>query len=68
MEGFFCGEKKEKDLEFHPVVHIFDSLEGNEYVSFQGGGALAIRNSKILLYVTCGVGLGCTLERKPILS
>ena len=37
MEGFFCGEKKKKDLEFHPVVHILNGLEGKEYVSFQGG-------------------------------
>ena len=30
LVGLFCGEKKEKYLEFHSVVHILDGLEGKE--------------------------------------
>ena len=28
--GYFCGEKKEKILEFHSVIHFLDGLEGKE--------------------------------------
>ena len=28
--GCFCGEKKEKVLEFHSVIHFLDNLEGKE--------------------------------------
>ena len=30
LDGLFCGEKKEKDLEFHPIVYFLDGMEGNE--------------------------------------
>ena len=28
LEGPFCGEEKEKDMEIHPVVYFLDDLEG----------------------------------------
>ena len=28
--GSFVGKKKKKDLEFYPIVHILDGLEGKE--------------------------------------
>ena len=28
--GCFCGEKKEKVLEFHSVIYFLDGLEGKE--------------------------------------
>ena len=28
--GYFCGEKKEKTLEFHFVNYFLDGLEGKE--------------------------------------
>ena len=34
-------------------------------LAFRGGPEI-FRNSKILLHVTCGVGLGCILERSPL--
>ena len=30
LEGPFCGEEKEKDLEVYSVVHFWDSLEGEK--------------------------------------
>ena len=30
LEGPFCGEEKEKDLEVYSVVHFLDSLEGEK--------------------------------------
>ena len=30
LEGLLCGEKKEKNLEFHPVVYFLDGMEGEE--------------------------------------
>ncbi|RVW56249.1 hypothetical protein CK203_092255 [Vitis vinifera] len=30
LEGLFCGEKEEKDLDFHPVVYFLDGLEGEK--------------------------------------
>ena len=30
MEGFFCGQKEEENLEIHTVVYFLDGVEGNE--------------------------------------
>ena len=30
LEGLFCGEEKEKDMEIHLVVYFLDGLEGEE--------------------------------------
>ena len=30
MEGPFCEEEKEKEMEIHPVVYSLDGLEGKE--------------------------------------
>ena len=30
LEGRLCGEKKEKDLEIHSIVHFLDGLEREE--------------------------------------
>ena len=30
LEGFFCGKKKKKNMEFHTAVHFLDGLEGKE--------------------------------------
>ncbi|RVW48992.1 hypothetical protein CK203_080959 [Vitis vinifera] len=30
LEGPFCGEKEEKDLELHPVVYFLDGMEGKK--------------------------------------
>ena len=30
LERFFCGEKKEKNLEIHPVMYFLDGLERKE--------------------------------------
>ena len=45
MEGLFCGEKKEKDLEFHPVVYFLDGMEGMNRLAFREG-SLAIQKLK----------------------
>ena len=45
MGGCFCGEKKEKILEFHSVIHFLDGLERNR-LAFKGRGGLAIQRFK----------------------
>ena len=30
LERSLCGEKKEKNLEFYPVVYFLDGMEGKE--------------------------------------
>ena len=45
MEGPFCGEKEEKDLELHPVVYFLDGMEGKKRLTFREG-SLAIQKLK----------------------
>ena len=30
LEGPFCGEKEEKDLDLHSVVYFLDGMEGEK--------------------------------------
>ena len=60
MEGFLCGEKKEKTLEFHSVIIFWTVWKERNRLAFRGGGL------NIFLYVTFGVGLNCILVRSRI--
>ena len=46
MEGCFCGEKKEKTLEFHSVIYFLEGLKEMNRLAFKGGGELAIQRLK----------------------
>ena len=30
LEGFFCGQKEEENLEIHTVIYFLDGVEGKE--------------------------------------
>ena len=38
LEGRLCGEKKEKDLEIHSVVHFWTVWKERNKLTFRGGG------------------------------
>ena len=55
MEGLFCGEKKDKDLEIHSVVHFWTVWKERNKLTFRGGRGRVLAIQKLKNSFVCNL-------------